>query len=85
MVPVASQTALNEAKTEAEKEEARRKLKRLEEEQRQMLADADELKQRMEAQGVELKFTPAEEFGRMVEQEFRTWGKAVEMAKVKLE
>lgn len=44
-----------------------------------------ELKQRMEAQGVELKFTQAEEFGRMVEQEFRTWGKAVEMAKVKLD
>lgn len=44
------QTALNEAKTEEEKEEARRKLKRLEEEQRQMLADADELKQRMEQQ-----------------------------------
>jgi hypothetical protein len=44
------QTALNEAKTEEEKEAARRELKRLEEEQRQMLADADELKQRMEQQ-----------------------------------
>ncbi|HEX2746499.1 MAG TPA: hypothetical protein VHM91_00760 [Verrucomicrobiales bacterium] len=42
------QTALNEAKTEAEKEEARRQLKRLEEEQRRMLADADELGQKME-------------------------------------
>jgi hypothetical protein len=44
------QTALNEARTEEEKEAARRELKRLEEEQRQMLADADELKQRMEQQ-----------------------------------
>ena len=51
----------------------------------QAALNSPELKQRMEAQGVELKFTPAEEFGRMVEQEFRTWGKAVEMAKVKLE
>jgi hypothetical protein len=42
------QTALNEAKTEQEKEEARRKLKRLEDEQRRMLADADELGQKME-------------------------------------
>ncbi len=42
------QTALNEAKTDAEKEEARRQLKRLEEEQRRMLADADELGQKME-------------------------------------
>jgi hypothetical protein len=39
----------------------------------------------MEAQGVELKFTPADEFGRMVDNEFRTWGKAVEIAKVKLD
>ncbi len=42
------QTALNEAKTDQEKEEARRQLKRLEEEQRRMLADADELSQKME-------------------------------------
>jgi hypothetical protein len=44
------QAALSEAKTEEEKEAARRELKRLEEEQRQMLADADELRQRMEQQ-----------------------------------
>ena len=48
------------------------------------LASPD-LKQRMEAQGVELKFTPADAFGRVVEQEFSTWGKAVEAAKVKLD
>ena len=44
-----------------------------------------ELTQRMQEQGVELKFVPTEEFGRQVEQEFRTWAKAVELAKVKLD
>jgi tripartite-type tricarboxylate transporter receptor subunit TctC len=44
-----------------------------------------ELNQRMQEQGVELKFTPAAEFGVMVEREFRAWGKAVEAAKVKLD
>lgn len=44
-----------------------------------------ELRQRMEAQGVELKYTPSSEFGQLVDQEFRTWSKAVEMAKVKLD
>jgi tripartite-type tricarboxylate transporter receptor subunit TctC len=44
-----------------------------------------ELIQRMQEQGVELKFTPAAEFGAMVEREFRTWGKAVKAAKVKLD
>lgn len=47
--------------------------------------NSPELKQRMESQGVELKFTPADEFGNLIEQEFRTWGKAVEMSKVKLD
>jgi hypothetical protein len=42
------QTALQEAKSEAEREEAKRQLKRLQEEQQQMLADMDELKQSME-------------------------------------
>lgn len=42
------QTALQEAKTEQEKEDVKRRLKRLEEEQRQMLADADEVRQRMD-------------------------------------
>jgi tripartite-type tricarboxylate transporter receptor subunit TctC len=43
------------------------------------------LRQTMEAQGVELKFTPAGEFGKMVGQEFTTWGRVVETAKVKLD
>jgi hypothetical protein len=42
------QAALQEAATEQQKEEIRKRLKRLEEEQRQMLADADEVRQRME-------------------------------------
>ena len=51
----------------------------------QTALSSTELKQRMQEQGVELKYTPAEEFGLVTEQEFRTWGKAVEMAKVKLD
>jgi tripartite-type tricarboxylate transporter receptor subunit TctC len=51
----------------------------------QTALNSPELRQRMQDQGVELKYTPAEEFGPIIEQEFRTWGKAVEMAKVKLE
>jgi len=42
------QTALQEARTEAEREEIRRELKRLQEEQQEILADADEVRQRME-------------------------------------
>jgi hypothetical protein len=42
------QAALQEARTEAEREELRQRLKRLQEEQQQMLADVDELRQRME-------------------------------------
>jgi tripartite-type tricarboxylate transporter receptor subunit TctC len=49
-----------------------------------VLASPD-LKQRLGAQGAELKFTPTEEFGRMVEQEFRDWDKVVESGKIKLE
>jgi tripartite-type tricarboxylate transporter receptor subunit TctC len=47
--------------------------------------DTPELKQRMLEQGVELRYTPAAEFAKVVDQEFRVWGKAVEQAKVKLE
>lgn len=46
---------------------------------------APELRQSMEAQGVELKYTQADEFGKMVAQEFSTWGQVVETAKVKLD
>jgi tripartite-type tricarboxylate transporter receptor subunit TctC len=51
----------------------------------QSAVEAPDLKQRLQDQGVELKFTPATEFGQVIEQEFRTWGKAVEVAKVKLD
>lgn len=51
----------------------------------QSALSSPELVQRMQEQGVELKFTPAAEFGVMVEQEFRAWGKAVEAAKVKID
>lgn len=47
--------------------------------------EAPELRQRMQEQGVELRFTPAAEFGKVVDSEFAVWGKAVEQAKVKLE
>jgi hypothetical protein len=42
------QTALQEARTEQEREEIQRRLKRLQEEEQQMLADTDELRQRMD-------------------------------------
>lgn len=51
----------------------------------QTVLASPELRQRMEAQGVELNYTPPEAFGKQVEQEFRTWAKAVETAKVKLD
>jgi tripartite-type tricarboxylate transporter receptor subunit TctC len=44
-----------------------------------------ELRQRLQEQGVELRFTPAAEFGKLVDDEFRIWGKAVEQANVKLQ
>ena len=42
------QTALQAARTEQEKEDVRRQLKRLQDEQRQMVADMDEVRQRMD-------------------------------------
>jgi tripartite-type tricarboxylate transporter receptor subunit TctC len=47
--------------------------------------ETPELRQRLQDQGVELRYTPADEFAKVVDQEFRTWGKVVEQAKVKLE
>jgi hypothetical protein len=41
------QTALQEARTDAQREDIRRQLKRLQDEERQMLADVDELRQQM--------------------------------------
>ena len=51
----------------------------------QTALSSPELQQRMQDQGVELKYTPPNEFAPVLEQEFRVWGKAVEMAKVKLD
>ena len=42
------QTALQEARTPAEREQARRRLERLQEDEQQVLADVDELRQRLE-------------------------------------
>jgi tripartite-type tricarboxylate transporter receptor subunit TctC len=47
--------------------------------------DSTELRQRLQEQGVELRYTPADEFAKLIDQEFRTWGKAVEQAHVKLQ
>ena len=47
---------MEEAKTEKEREEARRQLKRLREEEQQLLADADELKQKMEKEQNQSRF-----------------------------
>lgn len=47
--------------------------------------DSPELRQRLQEQGVELRYTPAAEFAKVVDEEFRTWGKAVEQAHVKLQ
>jgi hypothetical protein len=43
------QSALQEARTEEDREEIRRQLKRLQDEEQQMLADIDELRQRMDS------------------------------------
>jgi tripartite-type tricarboxylate transporter receptor subunit TctC len=51
----------------------------------QSVLASPELRKHMEEQGVELNYTPPDEFGAMIEQEFRTWGKAVEAAKIKLD
>jgi tripartite-type tricarboxylate transporter receptor subunit TctC len=51
----------------------------------QAVLSSAELRQHMEEQGVELKYSTPEEFGPMVEKEFRIWGEAVEAAKIKLD
>jgi tripartite-type tricarboxylate transporter receptor subunit TctC len=47
--------------------------------------ESPELKQRLADQGVELRFTPGEEFAKVVDDEFRTWGKVVQDAHVRLQ
>lgn len=49
------------------------------------VVNAPELKRRMAEQGVELQFTPTRQFATMVDTEFKTWGKAVEQAGIKLD
>jgi tripartite-type tricarboxylate transporter receptor subunit TctC len=46
---------------------------------------SDALRHTLEAQGVELRYSAPEEFGRMVDADFRNWAKVVETAKVKLD
>jgi tripartite-type tricarboxylate transporter receptor subunit TctC len=47
--------------------------------------ESPDLKQRLLDQGVELRYTSGEEFAKVVDDEFRTWGKVVQQAKVRLE
>jgi tripartite-type tricarboxylate transporter receptor subunit TctC len=47
--------------------------------------EAPDVRQRLQEQGVELRYTPAEDFTKVVDHEFQTWTKVVEQAKVKLE
>jgi tripartite-type tricarboxylate transporter receptor subunit TctC len=47
--------------------------------------ESPDLKQRLLEQGVELRYTPAEEYTKVIDEEFRTWGKVVQQAKVRLE
>ena len=51
----------------------------------QAAVEAPELQQRLQDQGIALKFAPAAEFGQVIEQEFRLWGQAVERARVRLD
>jgi tripartite-type tricarboxylate transporter receptor subunit TctC len=47
--------------------------------------ESPDLRQRLQDQGVELRYTPAEEFAKVIDEEFRTWGRVVQQAKVKLQ
>jgi tripartite-type tricarboxylate transporter receptor subunit TctC len=51
----------------------------------QIALSSPELIQRMQSQGVDLKFTPASEFSTTIAHEFSTWGKVVATARVKLD
>ncbi|CAG9179492.1 tripartite tricarboxylate transporter substrate binding protein [Cupriavidus respiraculi] len=44
-----------------------------------------ELGKTMEAQGVQIKYTASDEFGRMIGDELRTWSKVAQAAKVKID
>jgi tripartite-type tricarboxylate transporter receptor subunit TctC len=47
--------------------------------------ESPDLRQRLQELGVELRYTPADEFGKVMDEEFRTWGRVVQQAKVKLQ
>jgi tripartite-type tricarboxylate transporter receptor subunit TctC len=47
--------------------------------------ESTDLKQRLLDQGVELRYTAGEEFAKVIDEEFRTWGKVVQQAKVRLQ
>ena len=47
--------------------------------------ESPDLRQRLQDQGVELRYTPGEEFSKVIDEEFRTWGTVVQQAKVRLE
>jgi tripartite-type tricarboxylate transporter receptor subunit TctC len=49
-----------------------------------VLAQPD-LKQQLQAQGVELRFSPSAEFANLAEHEFRNWGRLIEAAKIRLD
>jgi tripartite-type tricarboxylate transporter receptor subunit TctC len=51
----------------------------------QSVVNSPDLKRRMSEQGVELQYTPPKEFGKMIKQEFKTWGKVVDQAGIKLD
>lgn len=51
----------------------------------QSVVNSPDLKRRMAEQGVELQYTPPKEFGKMIKQEFKTWGKVVDQAGIKLD
>jgi len=47
--------------------------------------ESTELKQRLLEQGVELRYTPGPAFAKVIDEEFGTWGKVVQQAKVRLQ
>jgi tripartite-type tricarboxylate transporter receptor subunit TctC len=47
--------------------------------------ESPELRKILQEQGVELRYTPAAPFGKLVDAEFRTWGRAVQQANVRLQ
>jgi hypothetical protein len=74
------QTALQEARTEAEKEELRRRLKRLREEERELLADVDQLGERMQQPANQSNMSEAREQLEQTRSEVQRAAEALENA-----